>query len=73
MRGIVEIESGGNKLPAAKQRAVGGGRKKLTDKDPGLQKALDKLIEPYTSGDPMRPLRWTCKSTQKLADQLSNS
>ena len=71
MRGIVEIESGGNKLPADKQRAVGGGRKKLTDKDPGLQKALDKLIEPYTSGDPMRPLRWTCKSTQKLADQLS--
>ena len=70
-RGIVEIESGGNKLPADKQRAVGGGRKKLTDKDPGLQKALDKLIEPYTSGDPMRPLRWTCKSTQKLADQLS--
>ena len=71
MRGIVEIESGGNKLPADKQRSVGGGRKKLTDKDPGLQKALDKLIEPYTSGDPMRPLRWTCKSTQKLADQLS--
>jgi hypothetical protein len=70
-RGIVEIESGGNKLPADKQRAVGGGRKKLTDKDPELQKALDKLIEPYTSGDPMRPLRWTCKSTQKLADELS--
>lgn len=70
-KGIVEIESGGSKLPTDKQRAVGGGRKKLTDKDPALQKALDKLIEPYTSGDPMRPLRWTCKSTQKLADELS--
>jgi len=70
-RGIVEIKRGGNKLPVNKQRSVGGGRKKLTDKDPELQKDLDKLIEPYTSGDPMRPLRWTCKSTQSLADELS--
>jgi len=53
-----------------RQRKAGGGRKKLTEKNPALSKALDKLMEPYTSGDPMRPLRWTCKSTAKLAGEL---
>lgn len=70
-RGVAEIRGGKKGMPINRQRVAGGGRKKLTDKDPLLQKALDKLIEPYTSGDPMRPLRWTCKSTQKLADELS--
>jgi hypothetical protein len=70
-RGIEEIKGNGAELPSGKQRAPGGGRKKLKDKDPQLQGELDKLIEPYTSGDPMRPLRWTCKSTRKLADELS--
>jgi hypothetical protein len=51
-------------------RRAGGGRKKLTEKNPALNEALHKLLEPYTSGDPMRPLRWTCKSTRKLADEL---
>ena len=66
-----EIQGNKPSLPVNRQRTPGGGRKKLTDKDPQLQQDLDKLIEPYTRGDPMRPLRWTCKSTQKLADELS--
>ena len=70
-RGMDEIQGNKPSLPVNRQRTPGGGRKKLTDKDPQLQQDLDKLIEPYTRGDPMRPLRWTCKSTQKLADELS--
>ena len=71
----ITISKGMNELKEAhlisdRQRAPGGGRKKLTDKDPSLQAALDKLIEPYTSGDPMGPLRWTCKSTSNLAAEL---
>ena len=31
---------------------------------------MDKLIEPLTLGDPMSPLRWTCKSTRNLSDEL---
>jgi hypothetical protein len=54
-----------------RQRAAGGGRKSLTVKDPALAAALDKLMEPCTSGDPMRPLRWTCKSTTQLARELT--
>jgi transposase len=51
-------------------RATGGGRKKLTDKDPNLLSDLDALVEPMTRGDPMSPLRWTCKSTYRLAEEL---
>ena len=71
--GILEIESGqSSKLGTKNQRKAGGGRKKLTEKQPELLEALEKLLEPYTSGDPMRPLRWTCKSTENLAEELKN-
>ena len=51
-------------------RRSGGGRKRLTDQQPEILTALEKLIEPTTRGDPMSPLRWTCKSTRKLAEEL---
>ncbi len=51
-------------------RAAGGGRKKLIDKDPALLSDLDALVEPTTRGDPTSPLRWTCKSTYRLAKEL---
>ena len=54
----------------ARVRAVGGGRKKLTAKDAHLLRDLDALVEPTSRGDPMSPLRWTCKSTYRLADEL---
>ncbi|VTR70495.1 transposase [Desulfosarcina cetonica] len=52
-------------------RATGGGRKKLVDKDAALMEALDTLVNPVTRGDPMSPLRWTCKSTHRLAEELN--
>jgi hypothetical protein len=45
----------------------------LTEKDPGLLAALDKLVEPFTRGDPELPLRWTSKSTTKLAQALTQA
>ena len=51
-------------------RRPGGGRKPLTQVDPDLLAALESLIEPTTRGDPESPLRWTCKSTRRLADEL---
>jgi hypothetical protein len=51
-------------------RRPGAGRKLLIEKDPALEHALDRLIDPVTRGDPMSPLRWTCKSTRKLAEEL---
>jgi hypothetical protein len=51
-------------------RHVGSGRKRLTESDPTLLVALEALLEPLTRGDPMSPLRWTCKSTRRLAPEL---
>ncbi len=56
---------------AARVRRPGGGRRPLTETDPGLMAALEALIEPATRGDPQSPLRWTCKSTRRLADELT--
>ena len=56
---------------ASRLRGPGGGRKRATDVDPDLMRALEALVEPATRGDPESPLRWTCKSTQKLADELT--
>lgn len=51
-------------------RRSGAGRKRLTQRDPGLMAALERLVDPATRGHPESPLRWTCKSTQKLAEEL---
>src|SRR6266567_4259149 len=53
-------------------RQVGGGRKQLRDQDPTLVTDLEALVDPDTRGDPMSPLRWTCKSTRQLAQVLSD-
>ena len=52
-------------------RAEGGGRRRATQADPGLAEALERLVDPATRGDPMSPLRWTCKSTAHLAGELT--
>jgi len=51
-------------------RRPGGGRKALVDHDPELLHDLEALVDPVTRGDPMSPLRWTCKSAAKLAAEL---
>jgi hypothetical protein len=56
---------------AGRIRAKGGGRKRLTVKDPSLLRDLDALVEPTARGDPQSPLRWTCKSTPRLAKELA--
>jgi Rhodopirellula transposase DDE domain len=55
---------------AVRLRGPGGGRKPVTEIDPGLLRALDALVDPVTRGHPESPLRWTCKSTSKLAEEL---
>ncbi len=52
-------------------RAEGAGRKRATELDPELLGALLALVDRESRGDPMSPLRWTCKSTRKLAGTLT--
>jgi hypothetical protein len=58
---------------AHRVRRPGGGRRLLTQTDGGLLAALEALIEPATRGDPESPLRWTCKSLRRLADELTQA
>jgi hypothetical protein len=52
-------------------RQPGAGRPDVEDAQPGVTEALDLLVEPLTRGDPMSPLRWTCKSRAKLTAALT--
>ena len=56
--------------PSRRIRAPGGGRKRLADLDASLLVDLDALVEPTSRGDPKSALRWTCKSTTRLAEEL---
>jgi len=75
--GLAEVRGGASDaeedLDAERQRLrqVGGGRRRVTESDPGLLKALQALLETSTRGDPQSPLRWTSKSTRHLAEALA--
>jgi transposase len=71
-RGAREVREGRGEtvLLPERRRRPGGGRKPLTQKDPTLLRDLERLVEPLTRGDPESPLRWTCKSTTNLAEEL---
>jgi len=58
------------RLEDARIRRRGAGRKRTVDKDSSLLEDLDRLVDPVTRGDPESPLRWTCKSVRRLAEEL---
>lgn len=68
-RGAAELDSA--QAPLGRVRHPGGGQKKATELDSGLRPALLALVEADERGDPMSPLRWTTKSTRKLAAELT--
>lgn len=67
--GIRELEDP-DALPPDRQRRPGGGRRAIEVDNPELVGALERLVDSSTRGDPMSPLRWTCKSTRMLAEEL---
>ena len=67
-RGARELEAGVE--PNVRVRRPGAGRPRAVEVDAGLAPALRHLVDPATCGDPESPLRWTTKSTERLADQL---
>jgi hypothetical protein len=71
-RAIHELRVQPEALASGRLRRPGGGRKPLVADSPNLIAALDMLVDPVTRGDPMSPLRWTSKSTEKLAMELKS-
>ena len=72
--GIRELEADAadphSALAPDRVRRAGAGRKPITQTQPKLLAALGRLVEPTARGDPRSPLRWTCKSTRRLAEEL---
>src|SRR5664280_1134577 len=68
-RGAGELEAGIS--PDDRVRAVGAGRRSVEAVDPGLVAAVEALVAPESRGDPQSPLRWTTKSTARLAEELT--
>ena len=60
-----------DRLPPGRVRKLGGGGKTAVERDPGLLPDLLSLVEPGARGEPMSPLRWTCKSLRRLAAELT--
>ncbi len=61
---------GGERIEQGRVRRAGAGRKPLTDTDPELLCALERLVADEARGDPESPLLWTAKSVRALAAAL---
>jgi hypothetical protein len=68
-RGVADLKAG--VVADGRVRAPGAGRRPVTETAPGVVAALEELVDPVTRGDPGSPLRWTNKSTPKLAEALT--
>jgi hypothetical protein len=69
-RGLKEL-AGEASAALGRVRRAGGGRRPRVVTDPDLLANLMALVEPGERGDPMSPLRWTCKSLRQLAAELT--
>jgi transposase len=69
-QGIREIRQPALRASKGRVRRSGGGRKSRLVMDSTLLEDLERLVEPTSRGDPESPLRWTCKSVRKLAEEL---
>jgi transposase len=67
-KALAEVE--GKKVIAERVRKPGGGRKDISEYHPEILEKLEALLDPLTPGDPRSPLRWTCKSTRQLSQEL---
>lgn len=70
-KGKLESQADEPSVSLDRIRAKGGGRKLKTHDHPDLVEQIERLIQPHTKGDPMNPLRWTSKSTYRIATELN--
>lgn len=72
-KAVAELASGRKLEPSGggRIREAGAGRKKVEQRDEQLRGELTRIVEETTAGDPMSALRWTNKSTQSMAEELT--
>ena len=69
-KGMAELSTNDELIPSSSIRSPGGGRKSKTKLEPSITEDLENIINGSTAGDPMKNLKWTCKSTRSIADEL---
>jgi hypothetical protein len=69
-KGIVELHAP-ECVSWDRQRKRGGGRRAIEIYHPDLSAELARIVDSSTRGDPMSPLRWICKSTRSIAEELN--
>ena len=68
--GIKELLGQTPTVSESKKRRHGGGRKSIDVHHPEIKEQIEKIISPYTRGDPMNPLKWCSKSLRKIAEAM---
>ena len=70
-KGMRELRDPKGVRMSERLRSAGGGRKRLEGLDPTLTWDWDRLMDENTRGDPMSLLRWSSKSTERLAAEMT--
>jgi len=70
-KGIKEIKIGDSIERLPRIRKIGGGRKRIDIKDPIILHDLEMIMDENTAGDPTSLLKWTSKSTYRIANELN--
>ena len=71
VKGMRELQAATPLTAPGRIRRPGGGRKPLEQADRGFERALERIMDENTAGDPMSLLRWTNKSTGGIAGELT--
>lgn len=71
-KGISELGKVSKLKERGRLRKEGGGRKKITDKNPNIKKEIENILEENTAGDPMSKLKWTNKSTYTITEEINS-
>ncbi len=71
LKGMRELRAPGPLGLPGRVRKPGGGRKRIEVTAPALRRHLARLLDQTTAGDPMSSLKWTSKSTYRLAAELT--
>ncbi len=71
-KGINELKNSKKNDVGVRLRKKGGGRKKITNKNPKIKERIEEILDENTAGDPISSLKWTNKSTYAIADKLTS-
>ena len=71
-KGVNEVSTNPAAQNSTQSRKPGGGRKAASEKHPGLQEVIKKIIDGQTYGDPEKIIHWTTQSLMSITKALED-